>query len=105
MIAWLGPGLTTQGTGAKLDSACRSWAQRPLEHRLDNQEHWSKALQCLPEHSSTAPGARLYRDDRSSVRRSLSWSEARQLRAQEQGSTGMTGAVLYDLLVGARLNN
>ena len=49
----LEPGSTTKGTGARLDSACRSRAQRHLE----------------------------------------------------QGSTGMTGAVLYHLLVGARLNN
>ena len=68
-----------------------------------------------------APGAMLHRDDRSSALRSFSWSNARQLRAQEQGSTvpagaelngpleqcstGMIGEGLDDRLVGARLNN
>ena len=48
--------------------------------RLNNQGHWSKALQCLLEQSSTAPGARLNKDE-------------------------VIGAVLNDLLDGARLNN
>ena len=95
-IAWLEQSSTAKGTGAELNSACRNKA-------------------------STAPGAMLHRDDRSSALRSFSWSNARQLRAQEQGSTvpagaelngpleqcstGMIGEGLDDRLVGARLNN
>ena len=137
-IAWMEQGSTTKSTGARLDSACRSRAQRTLEQgstgmieavfddrldgaRLDNKGHRSKARPCLPEQGSTAPGARLYRDDRSSALRSSSWSKvqstkgtgarldraclSRAQRHLEQGTTGMTGAVLYDLLVGASFNN
>ena len=119
-------------------SACWSKAQRPLEQisiemigavlndrlvgaRLDSQGHWSNARQCLPEQGSTAPGARLDRDDRSNARRSLGWSQAPQPRALEQGSTvpawskaqrpleqisiEMIGAVLNGRLVGARLDS
>ena len=84
MIVWLEQGSTTKNTGARLDSVYRSKAQRFLEQgstgmigamlddllvgvRLNNQGHWSKALQCLPEQSSTAPGAKLNRDDQSSA--------------------------------------
>ena len=104
-------GSTTKGTGAKLDIACRSKAQRPLEQsltgmtgaglgdrlvgaRLDNEENWSKTRPCLPEQDSTARGARLDWDDRSSALRSLGWSKARQPRALKQGSTVPAGARL-----------
>ena len=55
--------------------------------KLDNQGHWSKNRQCLPELSLMTSGAKPNRDDQSGACRSLSWSKARQLRAQEQGST------------------
>ena len=94
-------------------SACRSKAQWPLEQfsiemigtvlndrlvgaRLYSRGHRSKARPCLPEQGSTAPGARLYRDDRSSAIRSPSWIKAQQLRAQEQVSTVPAGAGLND---------
>ena len=123
LIFWLEQCSTTKSTGARLDSACRSMAQRALEHgstagmfgavlddrlvgaKLDSQGHRSRARQCLPEQGSTAPGARLDRDDRSRAQRSLGWSKAQQPRAQEQGSTGKIGAVLHDRLVGARFSN
>ena len=73
--------------------------------RLDNQGHWSKARQCLPELGSTALGAWLDRGGRRSALRSLGWSKARQPRALEQGSTGMIEAVFDDRLDGARLDN
>ena len=93
MIAWLEHGSTTEDTGTRLDRAYRSKAQRFLERgstgvigavlndllvgaRRNNQGHWSEALQCLPEQSSTAPGAKLNRDDQSSAQRSLGWSKA-----------------------------
>ena len=120
MIAWLEQCCTTKCTGARLDSACRSRAQRPLEQgstgmigavfddRLDaamlhHQVHWSKARQYLPEQGSTAPGARLDRDDRSNTRRSLGWSKARQPRVLEQGSTVPAGAGLDGPPITARL--
>ena len=79
--------------GSTLYSACRSKAQRFLERgstgvigavlndllvgaRRNNQGHWSEALQCLPEQSSTALGAKLNRDDQSSAQRAIGWSEA-----------------------------
>ena len=62
--------------------------------RLDNQGHWSKARQCLPELGSTALGAWLDRGGRRSALRSLGWSKARQPRALEQGSTVPAGAEL-----------
>ena len=66
---------------------------RLVEARLDNQGYWNKARQCLPVQGSTAPRARLDRDDRSSAH-----------RYPEQGSTGMIGAILDDRLVGARVD-
>ena len=71
--------------GAVLDN-------RLVGAKLDNQGHWSKARQCLPEQGSTAPGARLDRDDRSSALRSIGWSKARHPRALEQGSTVPAGS-------------
>ena len=76
MTAWLEQSSTTKGTGAKLDIACRSKAQRPLEKsstgrtgaglgdrlvgaRLDNKENWSNTRPCLPEQDSTDREARL----------------------------------------------
>ena len=73
--------------GAMLDD-------RLVGARLHNQGRWNKALQCLLEQSSTAPGANLDRDDRSSAQRSLGWSKARQPRALEQRSTLPSGAGL-----------
>ena len=79
----------TEMNGAELDDIL-------LGARLDNQGHWAKAQrqQCLPEQRSTAPGARLIRDDQSRARRSFGWSNAGQPRALEQGSTVPTGAGL-----------
>ena len=85
MIVSLEQGSTTKGTAARLDSACRSRAQRHLEQgstgmvgavlydrldgaRFDNQAHWNSARQCLPEKNTTAPGAMLDRDGQSGVR-------------------------------------
>ena len=51
-----------------------------LEQGSTTKDTWSQTPQCLPEQSSTAPGARLNKDE-------------------------VIGAVLNDLLDGARLNN
>ena len=71
MIAWLEHG-STKGTGARLDIACWGRAQQHVEHfstgmiravlyeslaetRLDNQEHWSNARQCLSQAGLNGP--------------------------------------------------
>ena len=71
MIARLAQGSTTKGTGARLDSASRSRAQRPLE-----------------QSSTGMIGAML--DDRLVG----AWLDCRQPRVLELGSTVLAGAGL-----------
>ena len=78
MISWLEQGSTTKDTGARLNSACRSRAHRPLEHDSTGmiREELNKRLvgvrlnqpRTLEQGPTVSTGARL----------KGSWSKAQQ---------------------------